>query len=271
MSTREFIEVEPGVNLHIRDWGQGKTIVFIPGWPLSHEMYEYQFTQLPKLGYRCIGITLRGYGKSSKPWGSYNYEVFADDVKRVIEALDLRDVTLAGHSMGGAIAMHYMARHAGARIAKLALFGAAAPSFTKRSDFLYGLEKAAIDDLIKLCYTDRAQLNENFGKIFFRTENAVSPKLSVWFHNMGMEASPHATAACLEALRDADLRPVMAEIKVPTAIFHGTEDKICPFGLAEVMANGIQGAQLTKFEKSGHGLFYEEREKFNNELVRFVG
>src|SRR5450756_122562 len=100
MSTREFLEVEPGVNLHIRDWGQGKTIVFIPGWPLSYDMYEYQFTQLPKLGYRCVGITMRGFGKSSQPWGSYSYDVLTDDVKKVIEALNLRDVTLAGHSMG---------------------------------------------------------------------------------------------------------------------------------------------------------------------------
>lgn len=271
MSTREFLEVEPGVNLHIRDWGQGKTIVFIPGWPLSYDMYEYQFTQLPKLGYRCVGITMRGFGKSSQPWGSYSYDVLTDDVKKVIEALNLRDVTLAGHSMGGAIAIHYMARHTGAGVAKLALFGAAAPIFTKRPDYPHGWEKAAIDDFIKLCYSDRAQLMENFGKLFFRTENAVSPKFADWFQRMGMEASPHATAACLEALRDTDLRTDLAKIKVPTAIFHALGDRVCSFEFAEVMASGIQGAKLIKFEQSGHGLFYDEREKFNSELAKFVG
>jgi non-heme chloroperoxidase len=122
-------------------------------------------------------MTLRGFGKSSKPWGAYTYEVFADDVKKVLEALDLRDVTLAGFPMGGAIALHYMARHNGERVYKLALFGAAAPSFTKRPGFPYDLEPAAVDGFIEACHTDRAKLNEDFGKIFFRSEHVVSPKL----------------------------------------------------------------------------------------------
>lgn len=271
MQGNEFIEVETNVRLHIRDWGQGKTIVFIHGWPLSHEMYEYQFTQLPKQGYRCVGITLRGFGKSSKPWGEYTYEVFADDVKKVLEALDLRDVTLVGFSMGGAIALHYMARHKGERVSKLVLCGAAAPSFVKRHGFQYGLESAAVNGFIESCYADRAKLNEDFGKIFFRSENAVSLKLGEWFYHMGMEASPHATAACLIALRDTDLRGDMAKVNVPTMILHATQDKICLFKLAEAMASGIKGAKLIGFENSGHALFYEEKEKFNAELTNFVG
>ena len=271
MRNGEFIEVEPNVNLHIRDFGKGKAIVFIPGWPLSHEMFEYQFTELPLRGYRCVGITMRGFGGSSKPWGEYNYDVFADDIKKVFETLDLQNVTLAGHSMGGAISLHYMARHKSERISKLALFGAAAPSFIKRPGFPYGIEMSAVDGFIKQCNTDRAKLNEDFGKIFFRSENAVSPKLGGWFHNMGMEASSYATAACLTALRNSDLRDEMSKVNVPTAIFHSTLDKICPFGLAEAMEAGIKGAKLVRFENSGHGLFYEEKEKFNAELMSFVG
>jgi pimeloyl-ACP methyl ester carboxylesterase len=202
--------------------------------------------------------------------GEYNYDVFADDIKKVLETLDLRDVTLAGHSMGGAISLHYMARHKGERVSKLALFGAAAPSFTKRAGFPYGLDPAAVDDLIKSCYTDRAKLNEDFGKIFFRSENAVSPKIGEWFHNMGMEASPHATALCLAALRDSDLREDLSKVNVPTVIFHSTYDKICPFELAQAMASEIKGVKLIRFENSGHGLFYEEKDKFNTEIMNFV-
>ena len=270
MQSDEYIKIESNVYLHIRDWGQGKTIVFIPGWPLSLEMFEYQFSQLPRHGYRCIGITMRGFGKSSKPWGEYNYDVFADDIKKVLEALNLREVTLAGHSMGGAIALHYMARHKNERVSKLALFGAAAPSFTKRQGFPYGLDSSAVDSFIESCRTDRAKLNENFGKIFFRSENAVSPKLGEWFHNMGMEASSLATEACLIALRDSDLREDLSRVKVPTAIFHSTQDKICLFELAEAMMSGIKGAKLIRFENSGHGLFYEEKDKFNSEIIKFV-
>lgn len=271
MPSDEYINVGTNVRLHIRDWGEGKTIVFIPGWPLSHEMFEYQFTQLPLHGYRCIGITLRGFGRSSQPWGEYNYDVFADDIKKVLDTLDLHDVTLAGHSMGGAISLHYLSRHKSARVSKLALFGAAAPSFIKRPGFPYGLEPAAVDGFIEACRTDRAKLNEDFGKIFFRSPDAVSPKLGEWFHNMGMAASPLATAACLVALRDADLRDELARVNVPTAIFHSPLDKVCLFELAEAMAAGIKGAKLVRFENSGHGLFYEEKDKFNTELMNFVG
>ncbi|MFZ2636717.1 MAG: alpha/beta hydrolase [Rectinemataceae bacterium] len=271
MQIGEFIKIEPNVRLNIRDWGKGKTIVFIPGWPLSHEMFEYQFTQLPRHGYRCIGITMRGFGKSSKPWGDYNYDVFGDDIEKVLETLDLHDVTLAGHSMGGAIALHYAARRKSERVSRLALFGAAAPSFIKRPGFPYGLESKAVDGFIESCGTDRAKLNEDFGKIFFRSENAVSPKMAEWFFDMGMEASPLATAACLVTLRDADLRDDLARIDMPTAIFHSTQDKICLFELAEAMAAGIKGSKLIRFEHSGHGLFYEEKDRFNKELMNFAG
>jgi pimeloyl-ACP methyl ester carboxylesterase len=128
-----------------------------------------------------------------------------------------------------------------------------------------------VDDLINLCGTDRARLNKNFGRIFFRSEDAVTPELGEWFHNMGMEASPHATESCLVMLRNSDQRSDLSNIDVPTVIFHSPHDKICPFELAEAMAAGIKGSKLIRFENSGHGMFYEERDKFNTELINFVG
>ena len=235
MNGSEYIEINDKIFLHIRDWGQGNTIVFIPGWPLGHEMFEYQFTQLPRHGYRCVGISMRGFGKSSKPWGEYTYDVFADDLQSVLKSLDLSNVTLVGFSMGGAIALRYMARHKGDRIVNLVLCGAAAPSFTIRSDFPFGIDPGVVDSLIELCYSDRAKLNADFGKIFFKDSNAVSPRLLDWFQSLGMEASPHATAACLATLRDSDLREDMQCVHVPTIIFHGLHDQICPFNLVDTM------------------------------------
>ena len=297
-NSSEYIEINDNIFLHVRDWGQGKVIVFIPGWPLGHEMFEYQFTQLPQHGYRCIGISMRGFGKSSKPWGEYTYDVFADDLQSVLLSLDLRNVTLVGFSMGGAIALRYMARHDGDRIANLVLCGAAAPSFITKSDSPFGIEPGAVDSLIKLCHSDRAKLNADFGTIFFKNSDAVSPHLLDWFQSLGMEASPHATAACLACLRDSDLREDIQSVKVPTILFHGLHDKICPFKLAETMTaptqvmptgevamaagavaisagtevatGGIRGAKLIRFENSGHALFYEEKEKFNAELINFI-
>lgn len=300
MDHSEYIETSDSNYLHIRDWGEGNTIVFLPGWPFGHEMFEYQFTQLPQRGYRCIGISMRGFGKSSKPWGEchYTYDVFADDLQAVLQSRNLTDVTLVGFSMGGAIALRYMARHHGDRIVNLVLCAAAAPSFTVRSDFPFGTEPGAVERLIKLCYSDRAKLNADFGTIFFKNSGAVTPQLLDWFQYLGMEASPHATAACLATLRDSDLREDLRSVNIPTILFHGLHDQICPFKLAEIMtapyaimptgevamaagseaiaagaepaASGIRGAKIIRFENSGHALFYEEREKFNAELINFI-
>ena len=119
-----------GVNeaeINVEDIGSknGKPIVFIHGWPFNHNMFEYQFVELPKHGYRCIGIDLRGFGDSDKPWDGYNYNTMADDIKAVLDAVDLQDATLVGFSIGGAISIRYMSRHNEAHIKKLALLGAA--------------------------------------------------------------------------------------------------------------------------------------------------
>jgi non-heme chloroperoxidase len=294
----EYIEIRDNVILNIRDWGQGKTVVFIPGWPFGHEMFEYQFTQLPKLGYRCIGISMRGFGKSSKPWGKYSYDEFADDLQSVLHALELSDVTLVGFSMGGSIALRYMARHKCDRINNLVLCSAAAPCFTKKSDFPFGLEPGVVDSLIELSYSDRGKLNADFGALFFKESTTVTSQIMNWFQSLGMEASPHATATCLATMRDSDLRNDIQSVHVPTILFHGLHDRICPFELAETMtapaeampaggeamavggdavsageeptAGGIRGATLVRFENSGHALFYEERAKFNEELINFI-
>ena len=270
MDKLEFITVEPKVDLHIRDWGSGKAVVFLPGWPLGHEMFEYQFNQLPQLGYRCVGITQRGFGKSSKPWGEYTYDVFAQDLKQVLETLDLKEVTLVGHSMGGAVALNFVAKNMSERVSKLVLVGAATPSFIRRPGFPQGLGSRDVDDLMELCEKDRAQLNENFGKIFFKNEDTVSKKMAEWYFSMGMEASPQATLACLATLRDTDLRGALSRVNIPTLVFHSPQDKICPFALGQATVAGIKGARMVEFENSGHGLFYEEKEKFNQELIAFV-
>jgi len=287
----EYIKINDNVFLHIRDWGEGKPIVFIPGLPFGHEMFEYQFTWLPQYGFRCIGISMRGFGGSSQPWGEYTYDLFADDLHFALQTLDLSNITLAGFSMGGAIALRYMARHGGDRVANLVLCGAAAPSFTTRPDFPFGTEPGAVESLIDLCHSDRAKFNAEFSAKLFKESTMLPPRLLDWFQSLGMAASPHATAACLAILRDADLRDDLKSVHVPTIIFHGVYDRICPFGLAETMtaptdampavakamaaeadaiAGGIQGAKLIRFESSGHALFYEEREKFNTELKNFI-
>jgi len=267
----EYIEVEPNVHLHVTDAGEGRPVVLIPGWPLSDEMYEYQYNDLINNNFRVIGITLRGFGKSDKPYREYNYDIHALDIKKVLVKLDIKDAVLCGFSMGGAIAIHFVSTYNGAHISKLVLAGAAAPIWTQRKDFPYNLPQSAVDDLIKLNYKDRPKLLSDFAKIFSAAENSLSEGLGNWLNGICISASSYATAQCLIALRDTDLRSDLAKIKIPTLIMHGKKDKICSFDLAGQMKAGIADSKIVAFENSGHSLFLEETDKFNAELIKFAG
>ena len=271
MTRAEYIEVEPNVRLHITDAGEGRPIILIHGWPLSDEMYEYQYNDLINAGFRTIGITLRGFGKSDKPYGSYNYDVHVSDIKKVLDKLEINNAVLGGFSMGGSIAVRYAARDNGTRISKLALFGAAAPIWTQRDDFQFNLPKSAVDDLIALNNKDRPKLLSNFAKIFSATETSLNKGIGAWLTGINLSASSYATAQCLIALRDTDLRADLAEITIPTLILHGKKDKICSFDLAEQMKASLLNSHLVVFENSGHSLFLEETQKFNSELIKFAG
>jgi len=265
----EYIEVEPYINLHVTDAGQGRPIVLIPGWPLSDEMYEYQYNDLMKT-FRVIGITLRGFGRSSKPYGAYNYDIHARDIKSVLDKLNIKDAVLGGFSMGGAIAIRYISMYDSAHVSKLVLAGAAAPIWTQRKDFPYNLTQSAVDDLIALNFRDRPKLLSDFAKIFSANENSLNEGIGKWLNGIGLVATAHATAQCLYALRDTDLRADIKKITIPTLIMHGKKDKICSFDLAKQMNTGIENSKLIPFENSGHSLFLEETKKFNSELIKFA-
>lgn len=265
-----YIEVEKGVNIYVNDLNSNgnKTIVFLHGWPGSHELFEYQFDKLPEKGYRCIGIDQRGFGKSDKPWGGYNYDRLADDVRAVVDALNLRNFTLAGHSTGGAIAIKYMSRHNSYGVAKLALFAAAAPSLIKLSNFPYGLDIDVVLNIIEETYNDRPNMLNNFGQTFFY--QYITQAFSQWFINLGFQAAGWSTAAVAKMWIKEQLFDDLKAIKVPTLIIHGVHDKIVPFELGEIQHEAIRSSILIPFEFSGHGSFYDEKDRFNHELMNFI-
>lgn len=266
----EYIEVEKNVRLHVVDLGEGQPIVLIHGWPLNNAMYEYQYQYLVQRGFRVIGISLRGFGKSDKPYGRYDFDVSSDDIKAVLEKLKIENAVLGGFSMGGAVVLHYVTKYNSAHISKLALFAAAAPSWVQRPGFPYGLKEQDAQAFIQLTATDRPQVLDNFGKSMAATENGISEGMSSWLRSINMEASLYAATESIRSLAKLDLRPELAKIKIPVAIFHGVKDKLCDFAFAEQLHKGIKNSYIVKFENSGHALFIEEMQKFNTELEKFA-
>lgn len=269
MQVQVKVNQETEINVDLINPTGKKTILFLHGWPLNHKAYEYQYIDLPYKGLRCIGMDTRGFGNSGKPFDGYSYDILADDVKAVVDALGLRDFVLAGHSMGGATAIRYMAKHHGHGVSKLALFGAAAPSVTIRPDFPYGVSKDSINTLIYNSLNDRPEMLTNLSQQFFYQK--LPQSFLDWFVDLGLEAAGWSTAQCAITFRDAYLMDDLRKIAVPTLILHGIHDQICKYQLAEVMHNTISGSKLVPFEMSGHGLFYEERDKLNRELTEFIG
>lgn len=265
-----YISVEPNVKIFVEDLNPTgkKTILFIHGWPGNHNLFEYQFNQLPKLGYRCIGIDCRGFGASDKPWEGYDYDRLSDDVRSVVEALKLKDFILAGHSTGGAICIRYMARHNAYGVLKLALFAAAAPSLIQRQNFPYGISREAVINIITGTYNDRPNMLRDFGNMIFY--QYVSEPLSDWIFQLGLQASSWATASIANTWLNEELFSDLKTIDVPTLILHSIHDKVCLFPLAIAQKNAIKNSKLIQFEESGHFLFYDQRDKFNEELVHFI-
>lgn len=267
----QYICVSGNVKLYVEDINpQGKkTILFVHGWPGDHTLFEYQYNVLPKEGFRCIGLDYRGFGKSDRPWSGYDYNRISDDLFQVIRTMGLKNITLLGHSTGGAIVIRYMARHNGYGVSKLILCAAAAPSLIQRSYFPYGLPKQAVLDIIHGVYTDRPKQLREFGSLIFY--NPVSPALSDWVFQLGLLAASWATAAIANTwLGEEELFQDLKKIKVKTLILHGYEDKVCLFPLAEAQHESIKNSKLVPFKNCGHFLFYDQMKKFNEEVIAFA-
>ncbi|MGG0657284.1 alpha/beta fold hydrolase [Rummeliibacillus pycnus] len=256
-----FVSVESGVNLYVEDLNPTgeKTILFIHGWPLNHKQFEYQFNVLPERGYRCIGIDWRGFGQSDKPMSGYDYNRLADDIASVITTLQLENFTLAGHSTGGAIALRYMARYNGYGVRNLVLIDAAAPT---------GFTPETAAKFLKETYNDRPNMLRDVTDSFFF--QYITKPFSEWFFQMGLEAASWSTAAIINTLKDEKIETEFQTIYVPTLIIHGIHDQVIPFSQAKIIYEKIKGSKLVAFHYSGHGPFWEEREKFNEVLIDFT-
>lgn len=262
------------VNIYYEELGKGKNVVFIHGWPLSGAMWEYQITQLPQQGMRCITYDRRGFGHSDKPAGPYDYNTLAADLKAVLDGLDLQDVTLVGFSMGGGEIAKYFSLYGGARVTKVVLISAVVPYMLKTEDNPDGVEQEVFDGMAKQMIDDRPGFLENFNNDFYGVSMLSHPVSDAFLQqciNAAMVASPIATLECAKSFSSTDFRKDVLKINVPTLIIHGDADQIVPIApTGNRSANLIPGAKYVIYEGEPHGLWFTSKERLNQDLIDFI-
>jgi non-heme chloroperoxidase len=262
------------IKLSYCDYGRGNPVVLIHGWPLSKEMWEYQLGDLINAGLRVIKYDRRGFGKSSKPWDGYDYDTFADDLKAVMDELNLRNATLVGFSMGGGEVVRYLNRYGTDRVSKIVLISAVTPYMVKTNDNPDGVDESVFADMMEQMKEDRINFLDEFGKKFFGVtlvNKPVSTPLLEYYRMLASFASARSTQQAAIAFAQTDFRRDVEAVSVPTLIIHGDGDKTVPIkNSSDRTSEMIKGSQYLVYDGAPHGLFYTDRERLNMDLINFI-
>jgi non-heme chloroperoxidase len=261
------------IKLYYKDWGTGQPVVFSHGWPLTADAWEDQMLFLSQHGHRCIAHDRRGHGRSSQPWSGNDMDTYADDLAKLVEALDLKDVIHVGHSTGGGEVARYIGRHGTSRVAKAVLISAVPPFMLKTESNPNGVGMEVFDDLRGNLLKDRSQFFKDFALPFFggnRPNSHVSQGLKDIFWLQGMMGGFNAIFDCIEAFSATDFRQDLEKFDVPTLIMQGDDDQIVPIAISgELSAKMIKGAVLKVYPGAPHGLCSTLKNQVNADLLEF--
>jgi len=262
------------VELHFEDYGVGRPVVLIHGWPLSGRSWERQVPALVAAGHRVVAYDRRGFGASSQPWDGYDYDTFAADLHALLEHLDLRDATLVGFSMGGGEVVRYLSTYGSGRVARAVLAAAVPPYLYRAEDNPDGgLDDAAITGFESAVTADRLAFLDEFTTGFFSVggDLKVSEAQRVYARGIAAFASPKATLDCIAAFGRTDFRADLAAVDVPTLVLHGDSDAIVPIEVSgRRAAEAIPGSRLVVVEGAPHGVNATHPEEFNRALLDFL-
>jgi non-heme chloroperoxidase len=272
--TTGHIPMKDGVEIFFKDWGKGQPVVFSHGWPLTADIWDPQLMFVANNGYRAIAHDRRGGGRSSQSWDGNDLDTYADDLGQVLDAMDLHDVVLVGHSTGGGEITRYVGRHGTSRVAKMVLVSAIPPLMLKTDKNPDGLPIDVFDGLRNGLDADRSQFYKDTAVPFFganRTGNKVSQGLLDEFWLQSMTVGIKGAHDCIKAFSETDLTMDLQAIDVPTLIIHGDDDQIVPIvASANKSSKIVKGAQLKVYPGAPHGLTATMQDQFNADLLAFL-
>ena len=263
------------IDLYYEVQGSGKPVVLIHGWPLSGRAWEAQLPALVEAGYQVITYDRRGFGQSSKPWEGYDYDTLAEDLKALMDTLDLNDATLVGFSMGGGEVARYLGKYGSKRVSKAVLASAVPPYLYKADDNPDGgLEDADIQAFLDGVREDRIAFLNDFTKNFFTPKDGkllVSKPMRLYNRDIAAFASPKATYDCVKSFAYTDFREDLKTFDVPTLVIHGNADQVVPLEASGQRSHDmIADSQLYVVEGGPHGINVTHAEEFNEVLIDFL-
>ncbi|WP_309679968.1 alpha/beta hydrolase [Polaromonas sp.] len=270
-----YITTLDHTRLYVKDWGTGRPVILLHGWPLSADSWDDQAVAIAQAGHRAIAYDRRGFGRSSQPWTGYDYDTLADDLAAVIEATGAQDAVLAGFSMGGGEVARYLSRHGGKGVSRAMLISSVVPYMLKTPDNPEGTDQAVFDKMTEAMKEDRAKFFAGFFKGFFGVgpmSNSASEEVLQWARSVSMQASLKAALECAKSFATTDFRADLAAFKVPTLIIHGSDDKTVPIDAAgRAAARGIAGSILLEYEGAPHGLQVTHKARLTRDMLDFIG
>ena len=268
------ITTKDGTEIYYKDWGEGPVVTFSHGWPLSSDGWDGQMLFLAQNGFRAVAHDRRGHGRSSQAWSGNDMNGYADDLAAVIEALDLTDATLVGHSTGGGEVARYIARHGTGRVVRAALISAVPPIMVKSDANPEGLPVAVFDGLRARLAKDRSQFYKEFAMQFYganRPGAQVSQGVLDQFWLWSMQSGQKNAYECIKAFSETDFTEDLQKFDVPTLVLHGEDDQIVPVkDSARKSARLIKGAQEIYYPGAPHGLTATLQDQFNADLLTFL-
>jgi non-heme chloroperoxidase len=268
------ITTKDGTEIYYKDWGEGPVVTFSHGWPLSSDAWDGQMLFLAQNGFRAVAHDRRGHGRSSQASSGNDMDGYADDLAAVIEALDLRDATLVGHSTGGGEVARYIGRHGTGRVAKAVLVSAVPPLVLKTAANPEGTPLEVLDGLRAGLFKDRSQFYKEFAIQFYganRPGAEVSQGVLDQFWMWSMQSGLKNAYECIKAFSETDFTEDLQKFDVPTLVLHGEDDQIVPVkDSARKSARLIKGAQEIYYPGAPHGLTATHQDQFNADLLAFL-
>jgi non-heme chloroperoxidase len=268
------ITVNDGTTIYYKDWGKGPVVTFSHGWPLNSDAWDGQMLFLAQNGFRVVAHDRRGHGRSSQAWSGNDMNGYADDLAALIEALDLTDVTLVGHSTGGGEVTRYIGRHGTKRVAAAVLIAAVPPIMVKSAANPEGIPIEVFDGLRSSLVKDRSQFWKDFAIMFYganRPGAKVSQGMLDQFWLWSMQGGLTNVYDSIKAFSETDFHEDLRKFDVPTLVMHGEDDQVVPIkDSAKKSARLIKGAQEIYYPGRPHGLTATHQDEVNADLLKFV-